>query len=1429
MCKSTHIARVYLALLAFCAFVGATDLGETLFLARAMGQPLAQQAAESPPHKNLALDRAYQLSPPPSYQYCTDPDDDKQLTDGKYTAGYFWTQKSTVGWYLYSPQITVDLGRPEPIDGIMINCPGGGAAGVKFPEEITFLVSDDNELFHEVARLTPRGFKQDGKRWYTHKFLADALKTRGRYVMIRLDKSGSTVFADEIEIYQGDHDPSAVKFVGEARSRKAMAFAQYGVTPDSFRRGHFPEWPHIRWATPRADGPIKSILMAYSGDMRDAVEVAQRLDLDYTPVQHFSYYRSNALGDLMQEQIAEALPECEVMIVGGFRWEATPKALLDKIKARVRDGMGLVCVSSVPSWLDPVRDVLDHAPLGDDQGILDLVPMSAIPGYRKPRKSHLQLGTFGRGRVAWINWAAFGRGSHSLTPDFRLDDIDDDAMGPTEYAYAALSKVIGWAADRQTQRIDSIDASAGTVLVKLSPGDTASTLEVQVRDRYFDGGKPMTTQVWKFAGSSRFSHGNHLHGTNFVDVWVRDDKGAVIDFGSVAFETTREAFIESVDVAKPLFAAGEPIRATVRVQGEMAGLRLVAVLRDTCGRQVTPEQVIPVGDGGVVALTLRHDNPLTLCALLSLELRKSLPGIHTVGTERVQRHMERVWVDMPAKDDYTFCAWYAWDSQPIAFHGLRMLRDLGVDTYVSLPGAWRAENAAFVNMRHGPENVERVHPQNKDDSLVRVPCLTDPAYRAKVQDRIEQMAEEVRPYGVLEWSLGDESTLGRRDYCHSPSCLAAFREYLKETHQSLDALNAAWGTDFQSWEEVAPATKQQVEGQDHLGPWLEHRRYMEKLFADYHAWCGELVVKHIPDAKVGISGTPRVNAYSGHDWWQLMQRSLTHLSGYGGVQRSVQQSFMRPGTFYSTFLGYDYKDTDEQRARYSAWDLLFHGANGINYYTLVSNTLNCPMIRPDGSLTNKAPWFFEETKELKAGMGKLFMTATYENDGIALHYSPPSIHAAEALGLFDPRDALRNYNINLSNVCNILQQCQFQFDFVHEEQMVAGELSRYKLLILPWSSAISEEESTAITEFVRKGGTVLADSFCGVRDDHGTPRAMLDDLFGIKQPLELPELAPSRLAIDFGEMCTGLVPPDVLEVPIASGVTALQLKGGTAIGRIGDAPACIMRKHGEGKAIFLNCSFSNYGQVWDAGAAGEVLEEIASPQSVTLPIRRFVAGLVRGAGVVAPVTEKRRAGESPDLELSRFTLGESRLTGVLGSIKAGPVDEDDILSFDLALPEAAHVYESRGETYLGKTRLINHRAPRGIARVYAALPYRVKDVSIDGPGEIRQGELLPLEIAVNAEDGKPGTHVVHVLVLGPADDASRRRERAHYARNLRVENGRAKTTIPFAYNDTPGEWTIVAKDAATGVAGRKVVTVSEAKRNQMSSPLPGLIRNLQPK
>jgi len=1333
-------------------------------------RPLLEEAGEEAERENIALGRPYTLSPPPSYQYCTEPGDYEQLTDGEYTVGYFWTQASTVGWYLYSPQIIVDLGEVRAIDAIMINCPGGARAGVKFPRTVTYLVSDDGEGFHEVAQLTPAGLRQDGTAWYTHKFLADDLNTRGRYVMIVLEKSGSTAFADELEIYAGDHDANAVTFAGEPVSRTELAFAQYGITPQSYRPGRFPESPHIEWATPLSGGSIRAIVMCYSGDMRDVCEIAQRVDLDYEPVQHFSFYRDTALGDLMQEQIESALPECEVMIVGGFRWAAMPEPLLEEVRARVREGMGLVCVSLQPSWLDPISDIFDENPLPGDQGVLDAIAMAALPDYREPREAHFHLGTYGAGRVARVRWGEFMRPEHSLLPNLRLEDIDDDGMGPGEIAHAAFAKLILWAAGREPER--------GGVQVERS-----------WRDRQFDEqAREVVAADAQLAGADQTRC--RLNGRNTVTSWLRDADGAVVDFAVEAYDIEREAGIESVEMAQPVFPYGEPIEAMVRVGGAVEGLTLRATLVDTYGRQLGPAQELPVPPAGAMPLSMAAEHALTLAVDLHLELRRD--------DDALEKRLDRVWINLPEDhDELIFCAWYAWDFQPVANWGLRMLEKMGVDTYVSLPGAWRAENAAYANMRHGPENVERVIPSNADDSLVREPCLTDPEYRAQVAERVSRMAAEVRPFGVLEWSLGDESSLGRRDYCHSPTCLAEFRRWLQRGFPTIDDLNASWGADFAGWDDVAPATRTEIEGREHLGQWLDHRRYMEWLFADYHAWLKDLIVEQIPDARVGISGTPRPNAYSGHDWWLLMQESLTHLSGYGGVQRELQRSFMRPGTFYSTFLGYDYNDNNEQRARYAPWDLLLHDASGINYYTLVSNTLNCPLVRPDGSLAHHAEWFFAEVAELKRGAGRLLIAGEYESDGIAIHYSPPSVHCAHATGLFEPSNQLRNWQSNVTNIGRILQQLHLQFDFIHEDQMAAGAVADYRVLILPWSSAISEAEAQAIRAFVEAGGTVIADCYCGVRDDHGHARAMLDDLFGVRQPLGPPELAHATLIMDEG---AGL---GVTSVPVASGSAGLELAGGDAAGRIGDAPALIARDVGAGTAVFLNCAFSNYLQVRETGAAGETQEETQSPEAVTQPIRRLVLGLLAKAGVEPPVRVEA-GGAEPQLEVSRLALGEIELIGVLRSIGAGAVDREDAPAYTLTLPEARHVYDARAAKYLGETDRIEGEAPRGVARLYALLPYRVTGLGATGPAAAQVGDAVEVTLAVQAAGGEPGAHVIHVDVRGPGEETQ---ERYWYARNLTAEGGRATFVLPLADSDPAGEWTIVARDVISGAEAEHTVTV----------------------
>ncbi len=81
---------------------------------------------ENRPGKNIALGKHYRLSPPPTYRHCTDPGDKTQLTDGKTTTDYFWTQQGTVGWQAVQfATVTIDLEKKQPISGAAFTTAGG--------------------------------------------------------------------------------------------------------------------------------------------------------------------------------------------------------------------------------------------------------------------------------------------------------------------------------------------------------------------------------------------------------------------------------------------------------------------------------------------------------------------------------------------------------------------------------------------------------------------------------------------------------------------------------------------------------------------------------------------------------------------------------------------------------------------------------------------------------------------------------------------------------------------------------------------------------------------------------------------------------------------------------------------------------------------------------------------------------------------------------------------------------------------------------------------------------------------------------------------------------------------------------------------------------------------------------------------------------
>lgn len=160
-------------------------------------------------NQNIAEGKSYTLQPLPNYGLTKDADDFIQLTDGVYTKGYFWTQKSTVGWQGARPiTITIDLGHVEPILGVSYNT-AAGVAGVTWPTSIGILVSDDGKSYYAVGDLVTMSRKKGAppaQGYGVFRYWTDELKTHGRYVQLVIDTGGPYGFVDEVEVYRGESE-----------------------------------------------------------------------------------------------------------------------------------------------------------------------------------------------------------------------------------------------------------------------------------------------------------------------------------------------------------------------------------------------------------------------------------------------------------------------------------------------------------------------------------------------------------------------------------------------------------------------------------------------------------------------------------------------------------------------------------------------------------------------------------------------------------------------------------------------------------------------------------------------------------------------------------------------------------------------------------------------------------------------------------------------------------------------------------------------------------------------------------------------------------------------------------------------------------------------------------------------------------------------
>ena len=431
-------------------------------------------------------------------------------------------------------------------------------------------------------------------------------------------------------------------------------------------------------------------------------------------------------------------------------------------------------------------------------------------------------------------------------------------------------------------------------------------------------------------------------------------------------------------------------------------------------------------------------------------------------------------------------------------------------------------------------------------------CPSSPIYKEKALRIAEQVALRYRDHPALAlWHVHNEyGCHNARCYCDASA--AAFRAWLRSRYASLDELNDAWGTAFWSqhysdWAQILPprATPSFV----NPGQLLDFRRFSSdalvelylaerellkqitpgvpattNLMAGAHwdmdcwAFAAELDVVSTDHYLIGARAEPHIDLAFAADYarslnggrpWLLMEHSTSAVNWQ--QPRNLAKA---PGELRRNSLAH-----------------LARGADGIMFFQWRQSRAGAekwhsamlPHAGPDTKI-------FREVKALGAELAGLADVAGSRVEAeVALLIDHSSVwaqdHPAQPSSELDPVEEAKRWHA-------ALWRAGITCDIAHPE----GDLSGYRLVLVPQLYLVSDAGAANLEEFARRGGVVLVGPYSGIVDEHdrvrlgGYPGAWRDllgvtveEFFPLAEPIRLASGATGRLWSEAARVTTAKV------------------------------------------------------------------------------------------------------------------------------------------------------------------------------------------------------------------------------------------------------------------------------------------------------------------
>lgn len=450
---------------------------------------------------------------------------------------------------------------------------------------------------------------------------------------------------------------------------------------------------------------------------------------------------------------------------------------------------------------------------------------------------------------------------------------------------------------------------------------------------------------------------------------------------------------------------------------------------------------------------------------------------------------EFAWAKMePSEGQFNF-AWLDRALQILSAHGINAV--LGTPT--AAPPAWLY--AKYPDIEAVSKEGIRYRFGSRDDT-----SINDAHFLTAVRTIVTAEAEHFKNNpAVLGWQIDNE--VGG-PYCYDSACLAAFQDWCRAKYGSLGASNRAWGTVFwghtySAWSQI-PLPWNTLSGVYNPGLALDYHRFFSDDTRGFVKLQADILRRIAPGKAITTNEMglfdqvdySRLNTVidfvawdnypmlSNPDYANYFPSGLGHDLMRGSKN---QQNFMvmeqqggLPGwmTFWS-------KQAPPQLYRLWAYQAIAHGADGVCFFRWRTSRFGTEqywqgVLDQDGYLNARYRVVSRMGKEVTR-LTPLLRGSTVISK-IALLVSPDSRWAFD----IQPTTKSLNYNRELLAYYSALRRRGLNVDVIFPQ----ADFSRYRLIVAPLLFVTSPALTERLTEFVRRGGTLVLTFRSGVKDEH---------------------------------------------------------------------------------------------------------------------------------------------------------------------------------------------------------------------------------------------------------------------------------------------------------------------------------------------------------